>query len=87
MAGEIEAAEDRANQGHDDVAGQAGGGGREGRADDHGYGEIEHVASCNKIAELSQHVFPFAASACHGGFRGGSLFRLEEKVGPGSGPG
>src|SRR6185295_4096630 len=60
MAREIEAAENLADDRHDDVFGQAGDDLAECCADDHGDGEIEHVAFHDECPEFLEHDSPLA---------------------------
>ena len=55
MAGEIQAAEDLADDRHDDVVGQAGDDLGERGADDHRDGEVEDIALGDECAKVLQH--------------------------------
>jgi hypothetical protein len=52
---EIEATEDRSDDRHDDVAGQAGGDGAECCSDDDGNRKVEYVAASDEVPEFLQH--------------------------------
>ena len=62
VAGEVEPAEDLADDRHDDVVGEAGDDLGERGADDHGDGKVEHVALGDERAKVIEHGSPSFSS-------------------------
>ncbi len=58
MTAEIHAAEDRSNDRHDDVAGQASGDGSECGADDDGDRQVKHISFGDEGLKFRKHGIP-----------------------------
>src|SRR3546814_15413431 len=56
LAGEIDPAEQPADEGHDQILGQRPGDGREGAADDDADRQVHDIALGDKFPEFAQHV-------------------------------